>query len=599
MNIRQCSLTIGSIVILLMRCAIALPAVATERIIFSGSGFSDGFATALFIANADGTAERKLLSTSEFDYSPSFSRDGKWIVFTSERSGPANIYRTHPDGSGLERLTNDLAFDDQAVLSADGRKLAFVSTRSAGTADIWILDLRNRKLRNLTRGAGGNFRPRWSPDGHWLAFSSDRNTTLRRRSAARFEEVQETSVYIMRADGTGLRRLTPSGECAGSPTWSADGKKVLFYEMSADQAFDARWVAVPPDTVSQIFAVDVMSGERTQLTAGPGVKVSPQSVNDEVAYLIKAGEHAGLALSKSGFGAAGNMRNPVWSPDGRRVVYQRVLAEPLVQNQPLFSKNAGEFVFAWSNPFPAFSRAGKLAVTTDFRPPHSSISVMNADGSDAKRIFDHQDGMALYPSWSPDGQWIAFVYGTFFQGKSPPTRIMMMRTDGSEAREIIHEPGNSAFPSFSPDGKQIVYNVRGGQEQGLRIVTLADGSIRTLTTGPDDFPRWSPTDNAVEFTRAIDGAYSIFSIHADGTDLKRLTTAPGNDAHGVWSPDGKHILFSSARLGNKDESALYDAAPQPYAEIFIMDADGSNQRALTDNKWEDGTPAWQPTLPAK
>jgi Tol biopolymer transport system component len=174
---------------------------------------------------------------------------------------------------------------------------------------------------------------------------------------------------------------------------------------------------------------------------------------------------------------------------------------------------------------------------------------------------------------------------------------MMMRPDGSEVREIIHEPGNSAFPSFSPDGKQLVYDVRGGQEQGLRIVTLADGSIRTLTTGPDAFPRWSPTDNAIEFTRAIDDAYDIFSIRADGSDLRRLTMAPGNDAHGVWSPDGKHILFSSARLGYRDESALYDAVPQPYAEIFIMDADGSNQRALTDNKWEDGTPAWQPTLP--
>jgi Tol biopolymer transport system component len=599
MKTRRHSLRIGSIIMVLMTCVIALPAVARERIIFSGSGFSDGFATALFIANADGTAERKLLSTSEFDYSPSFSGDGKWIVFTSERSGPANIYRTHLDGSGLERLTNDPAFDDQAVLSPDGRKMAFVSTRSAGTADIWILDLQGHNLRNLTRGAGGNFRPRWSPDGHWLAFSSDRNTTPRRRSAMNFEEVQETSVYIMRADGTGLRRITPTGKSAGSPTWSADGKRALFYEMTADQAFDARWVAVPPDTVSQIVAVDVISGERTELTTGPGVKVAPQSVSDEVAYLIKTGEHAGLAFTKSGFGAAGKIRNPVWSPDGKWVVYQRVLAGPRVQNEPLFSNNAQEFEFAWSNPFPAFSPTGKLAVTTDFRPPHSSISVMNADGGDANRIFDHEDGMALYPSWSPDGQWIAFSFGTFFQGKSQPTRIMMMRPDGSEVREIIHEPGNSAFPSFSPDGKQLVYNVRGGQEQGLRIVTLADGSIRTLTTGPDAFPRWSPNDDAIEFTRAIDDAYDIFSIRADGSDLRRLTTAPGNDAHGVWSPDGKHILFSSARLGYRDESALYDAVPQPYAEIFIMDADGSNQRALTDNKWEDGTPAWQPTLLGK
>jgi Tol biopolymer transport system component len=224
---------------------------------------------------------------------------------------------------------------------------------------------------------------------------------------------------------------------------------------------------------------------------------------------------------------------------------------------------------------------------------------MNADGSDAKRIFDQADGMAMYPSWSPDGQWIAFVFGAFFQGKSQPTRIMMTRADGSETRRFSQDAGNGAFPSFSSDGKQIVYNVRSGPEQGLRILTLTDGSSRTLTTGPDVFPAWSPTGEAIEFTRAIDGAYDIFSIRADGTNLKRLTTAPGNDAHGAWSPDGEHIVFSSARLGFRDESALYDASPQPYAEIFIMNADGSNQRALTDNKWEDGTPAWQPTPAGK
>jgi len=179
-----------------------------DRIIFASNGPS---AAELFIANADGTGERQLLSTSGMDYSPSFSRDGTWIVFTSERHGSADIYRVHLDGSGLERLTNDPSFDDQAVLSPDGSRLAFVSTRGRGTADIWILDLKSRRLRNLTNGAGGNFRPQWSPDGRWIALSSDRNTVVRRRSARNFEQVQEASIYVIQADGGGLRRLTPAG----------------------------------------------------------------------------------------------------------------------------------------------------------------------------------------------------------------------------------------------------------------------------------------------------------------------------------------------------------------------------------------------------
>ena len=91
----------------------------------------------LHIADADGKRERPLLSSPNLDYAPSFSSDGQWVVFTSERDGQAEIYRVHPDGSGLERLTDHPAFDDQASLSPDGKTLAFVSTREGGTANLW------------------------------------------------------------------------------------------------------------------------------------------------------------------------------------------------------------------------------------------------------------------------------------------------------------------------------------------------------------------------------------------------------------------------------------------------------------------------------
>jgi Tol biopolymer transport system component len=160
----------------------------------------------------------RLLPNSRLDYNASFSADGNWIIFTSERGGSADIYRVHPDGSNLERLTDDPAYDDQGALSPDGKQLAFVSSRGTGSADIWVLDLQTRGVRNLTR-APANFRPSWSADGKWIAFSSDRNTPVR-RDDGRFEQSHAVSIYLMRADGTDVRRITSGDKFAGSPKWS-------------------------------------------------------------------------------------------------------------------------------------------------------------------------------------------------------------------------------------------------------------------------------------------------------------------------------------------------------------------------------------------
>ena len=104
----------------------------------------------LFIADADGKNERPLHSRRELEYSPLFSADGQWIVFTKDQSGQADIFRVHSDGTGMEQLTDDPAFDDRGMPSPDGKTLAFVSTRHGGTANIWLMDL---ATRTSTKGA--------------------------------------------------------------------------------------------------------------------------------------------------------------------------------------------------------------------------------------------------------------------------------------------------------------------------------------------------------------------------------------------------------------------------------------------------------------
>jgi Tol biopolymer transport system component len=123
---------------------------------------------------------------------------------------------------------------------------------------------------------------------------------------------------------------------------------------------------------------------------------------------------------------------------------------------------------------------------------------------------------------------------------------------------------------------------------------LADHAVTKLTSEWDNFPLWSPRGDRIAFVRRNSaGDFQIFTIHPDGSGLTQLTRTHGNDAHLAWSPDGERILFATSRMGFKDE-ALYTEAPQPYGEIFMMRADGTDLQQLTDDQWEEGGPAWLP-----
>jgi Tol biopolymer transport system component len=559
----------------------------------------------LYMANTDGTGERKLFPASAFDYHASYSPDGRWIVFTSERDGQGqtNIYRAHPDGTELERLTDSPALDDQGALSPDGTQLAFVSTRETQTANIWILDLPTRRLRSLTRQPNiqgdpakpdGFFRPSWSPDGKWIAFSSDRNTEWRGHSnGAGWEHVQELSIYVVRPDGTGLRRVTQPGISAGAPKWSPDGTRVIFYEIPVEQTWAAHWPGQDRTTTSQVVSIQLSSGERQTHTEGPGLKVMPQFLtNETIGYLAKAGPVQGLAYTVGAGLVKGDMRSPAWSPDGKHVVYERVGFRPRSQNLLLYSWDPN-YEYRYTDVFPSFSKDGKLLLTR--KDGDSSLDIMDPDGSNRQEVFASNGGTAFSPSWSPDAQSIVFGYGGFLQSRREPAKIMMVRRDGANLTTLTEGTPNAGFPSWAPDGKRIVYRVWGPEAQGLRILNLSDRSVAILTTEYDNLPYWSPDGERIVFTRRHSGFnFDIFTIRPDGSDLKQLTTSPANDAHAVWTDDGRHIMWSSGMYGWKEEAALYDRTFQPYGQIFIMNADGSEKRQLTDSLWEDAMPSFVP-----
>jgi TolB protein len=572
----------------------------------------------LFVADADGSNEHPLLGLGQIDYDPVWAPDGGSIVFTSDREGSADLFRVRPDGTGLERLTDSPAYDDQAAFSPDGKQLVFVTTRNGGTADLWTMDLQTKKGKALTSGPGGDFRPSWSPDGKWIAFSSDRGSTMP-MGRGRWEHLQLADIYLVRPDGSGLKRLTTPGNFCGSPKFSADGARLVAYCMDAQDTLEIRRPNPRPENEldtrttldTRLVSIDIATGAMSDIQAGPGAKFNPSFLpGDAVGYVRKDLPDAGIYYTGGRKGPKGDVRAAAWSPDGKRIAFHRRLAAPPTNWLKTFSRNP-QFDLTLSGILPSFNATGDKFVITGrpVAPPlGATLQIVNAGTNKADVIYSDEKRNVMAPSWTPSGDKILFgigVYNLFFNGfngvvlKSEDrteggAQIAMVNADGTGFHEVTSGVNNNGFPSMAPDGKRFVYRSFGPDGEGLRIMNLETKAVTKLTEGYDNFPLWSPRGDLIMFSRAAKGDYEIYTIKPDGTGVKRLTFSRGNDAHMGWSPDGENIVWASSRMGFKDEGTYTDA-PQPYGELFVMRYDGSNVRQLTDNQWEDGTPSWRPS----
>ncbi|KXG53736.1 WD40-like Beta Propeller [Penicillium griseofulvum] len=594
----------------------------------------------LYIANADGTDERPLLKNPGYEYHADFSPDGEWISFTSERNGDGNsdIWRVRPDGSDLQPIVTSPAAEDSVVISPNGTLAAYVSTANNYNANIWVKNLETGAEWNITDIPDnrpdedmmhGHFRPAWSPDGNWLAFSSDRNTIWDGHGNQTFlglygwEHTQELSIYIIRPDGSDLRRVANrTSYCLGSPKWSPDGKRLIFYEMTRDETWDAHRPETVADANSTIVSIGIDGSNRRTEVSGPGVKIFPQYVtNSTIGYYLKGGDKEGLYLTNGTYYNT-TIRSPSWSRDGKYVIYEKAgwSIRPLFKE--LYSWDS-DWEYRFTDVFPQLSSNGRVAMT-EKQLGNSSVATFDLESDQVSLVYRPNDTSLLdttliaedmagayNPSWSPDGEWIVFGVGAWFDARDWRGGWIVRSTANSSYREVLTTSNlylnqtkylNTGFPSFSHDGRKVVYRVWGadtaqyGDETdiGLRIIDIETREITQLTRAWDNLPSFSPNGEFIVFTRKVSPTnYDICTIRPNGTDFRILTSSGANDAHAVWRQDGR-IMWSSGMYGFQNECPLYDKTFQPYGQIMIMDSDGSNKRPLTNSIWEDSMPLFLP-----
>jgi len=141
-------------------------------------------------------------------------------------------------------------------------------------------------------------------------------------------------------------------------------------------------------------------------------------------------------------------------------------------------------------------------------------------------------------------------------------------------------PAGAAFPGENGKIAFSTFQSVGANSQIYTIEPDGTGETNVSGAGFDSSPAWSPDGTRIAFDSFRDFDFEIYVMDADGSNQTRLTTSPGTDAEAAWSPDGTQIAFRSERDGN--------------SEIYVMDADGSNQTRITDDPARDARPSWSP-----
>jgi TolB protein len=162
----------------------------------------------IYVADADGRNPRRLTTSPAIDTSPVFNpATGRTIAFTSDRTGTQQIHTMNADGTDIQRITEEGGDAENPAYSPDGRFLAFAWNKPrSGGYDIYIFDTLTRKFTQITSNAGNNENPTWAPDGKHIAFESNRSGT--------------TQIYSMIVSGGRMPLQLTNRGSNGGPTWS-------------------------------------------------------------------------------------------------------------------------------------------------------------------------------------------------------------------------------------------------------------------------------------------------------------------------------------------------------------------------------------------
>jgi eukaryotic-like serine/threonine-protein kinase len=340
---------------------------------------------------ATGGAPLAVTRDAALDWNPIWSADGKFLYFASDRGGSMNLWRIEIEekmgkASGAPRaLTTPSLSSGHFSISRDGREIAYLALNELASVEKVPFDPSTGKTGPtvpLLRQSGALFSPDVSPDGNWIVF----------RTVGGQEDL-----FLVRSDGTGLRKLTDDIHRDRGPSWSPDGKRVAFYSNRDEGKYE-------------IWAINADGSGLTRLT----------KTSDRGTWF------------------------PFWSPDGKRIAY------PTGSGSFLIDVSAGPS--RPPEPLAPFPEPGRWFQVTSWSPDGRSLA-----GQGPVLANSREGGVVLYslathryerltergvkPIWLRDGRQLLF--------SADPEHIALLDARTKQTRTVFTAPRGSGIADYT------------------------------------------------------------------------------------------------------------------------------------------------------